>query len=71
MLQVETPLGEITVEKYGSYDEYPGITVYINGEQVCVVEHNSTTDQLQLAVWKDDYYDDPIFNVEYPDLAKR
>lgn len=70
MMRVDTPLGEITVEEFGSYDEYPGITVFINGEQVVTVEYSNTTEQLQAAVWHGDYVDDPVAIYEYPDLAQ-
>lgn len=71
MMKVDTPHGEITVEEFGSYNEYPGITVFINGEQVVTVEYSNTTDLLQAAVWQGDYVNDPVAMFEYPDLANR
>ena len=69
-MRVETPAGEIAVEEFGTYSEYPGITVFINGEQVVTVEYSHTTGKLQAAVWQDDYQNDPVANFEYPDLAQ-
>ena len=70
-MRVQTPLGEIAVEEFGSYGEYPGITVFINGEQVVTVEYSNTTDVLQAAVWQGDYQNDPVAMFEYPDLGLR
>ena len=68
---VPTPLGEITVQERGSYDSFPGVIVFVNGNQVATVEYSNTTDQLQAAVWQGDYYNDPVADFEFPDLARR
>lgn len=69
-ITVPTALGDITVKSYGTFDEYPGITVFINGEQVVTVEHDTGRDVLQANVWLEDYYNDPEYHIEYPDLAR-
>ena len=71
MIRVDTPAGEITVEEFGTYDEFPGVTVFINGEQVVTVEYSNTFECLQAAVWQGDYQNDPVANFEYPDLEQR
>lgn len=69
-MRIDTPLGEITVEEFGAYDEYPGVTVFVNGEQVATVEYSNTTGRFQAAVWQGDYQNDPVATFEYPDLAQ-
>ena len=69
-MRIDTPNGTITVEEYGSYGEYPGITEFFNGEQVCTAEYSNTTENLQINVWQGDYINDPVSHFEYPDLAR-
>ena len=71
MIEVDTPAGKITVEEFGSYNEYPGVTVFINGEQVATVEYSNTIEGFQANVWEGDYQNDPAYHVEYPDLEER
>ena len=71
MIEVDTPLGKITVEEFGSYNEYPGITVFVNGEQVVTVEYSNTTDHIQACVWNGDYEGDPVYIAEYDELEER
>lgn len=71
MFEVDTPAGKITVEEFGTYNEYPGVTVFINGEQVATVEYSHTTDKFQALIWEGDCHNDPAYRIEYPDLEER
>lgn len=48
---IETTAGTITVEEWESED-YPGVTIYLNGEQLVVVERRPQKPQnIHVAVW--------------------
>ena len=70
-IEVNTPLGEIAVKAYGTYEEFPGVTVFINSHQVVTVEYSNTYDRLSLSVWQNDYDNDPVDTFAYPDLEQR
>ena len=49
-LTVQTPAGKLSVEEYTDSD-YPGFTLYLDGEQVGVFEYDSSAGTIRVHVW--------------------
>lgn len=69
VFSLETTAGILTAEAWESED-YPGITIYINGHQLVVVEckQNDEPEQIHVAVWENDAQD-PIRDDNFQFLA--
>lgn len=60
-LKVETPIGEITVDK-ASDPNYPGVYVSVNGVALVLVEYEAGSMQHVVRVWN---HKDPDNDYEY------
>jgi hypothetical protein len=68
-LTVKTPAGELSVEKYTDPD-YPGFTLYLDGEQVGVFEYDSSAEAIRVHVWDTPGAEDPCVQLSVNPAAQ-
>ena len=62
-ISIKTPAGTLSVEKYTDSD-YPGFTLYLDGEQVGVFEYDSFKEAVRIHVWNKPGADtDPVAQI--------
>ena len=64
-ISIKTPAGKLSVEKYTDSD-YPGFTLYLDGEQVGVFEYNSVDQKVMIHVWDEPEEDPTSFEIIHP-----